>query len=185
MKKLFLAFAVSVSLFSKAQLEVAGIKVPLVFKSDESALILNGAGTREKYFMDMYVGALYLKMKSGDAQKIMEADESMCVKLHMVSGLITSEKMTTAVDEGFQKSTKGNTAALQSKINQFKAVFSEKINKEDVFDLVYDKSKGTLIYKNSKLLASVSGLDFKKALFGIWLGNEPADDGLKKKMLGK
>jgi hypothetical protein len=134
--------------------------------------------------MDLYVGALYLKAKSKEDQKIIDADESMCVKLHIVSGMITSEKMTTAVDEGFQKSTKGNTAPLQSKITQFKAVFAEKINKGDVYDLVYDKSKGTLIYKNSKLLTSIPGLDFKKALFGIWLCSEPADEGLKKKMLG-
>jgi len=184
MKKLFLIFAISQSLYSNAQLEVAGIKVPLVFKSDESALILNGAGTREKYFMDLYVGALYLKAKSMDAQKIMDADESMCVKLHIVSGMITSEKMTSAVDEGFTKSAKSNLSALQSRIDQFKAVFAAKINKGDVYDIVYDKSKGTLIYKNGKLAASLPGLDFKKALFGIWLCNDPADEGLKKKMLG-
>ena len=184
MKKLILFGLLLFTLSGHAQLEVGGVKVPLVFKSEENVLLLNGAGTREKYFMDMYVGALYLKNKSNDAQKIMDSDESMCVKLHIVSGMITSEKMTTAIDEGFQKSTKGNTSALQNKINQFKAVFSEKINKGDVYDLVYDKSKGTLIYKNNKLLASIPGLDFKKALFGIWLCSEPADEGLKEKMLG-
>jgi hypothetical protein len=184
MKKLLVISTMLFSLSLKSQMDVAGVKVPLVFKSEESALILNGAGVREKYFMDMYVGALYLKLKSNDAQKVMDADESMCMKLHIVSGMITSEKMTTAIDEGFNKSTKGNMAPLQTKINQFKAVFSEKINKGDVFDIVYDKSKGTLIYKNAKLLASIPGLDFKKALFGIWLCTEPADEGLKKKMLG-
>ncbi len=184
MKKLFVIGTLLFNLSFKAQLDVAGVKVPLVFKSEESALILNGAGVREKYFMDLYVGALYLKNKSTDAQKAMDADESMCVKLHIVSGMITSEKMTTAVDEGFKKSAKANLAALQSRIDQFKAVFAAKINKGDVYDLVYDKSKGTLIYKNGKLAASIPGLDFKKPLFGIWLCNEPADEGLKKKMLG-
>ena len=32
---------------------------------------------------------------------------------------------------------------------------------------------------------TIEGLDFKKALFGIWLGNKPADDDLKAGMLGK
>lgn len=184
MKKLLVSLAM-LSIFTvSAQLEVGGINVPLVFKSDESALILNGAGTREKYFMDMYVGALYLKSKTNNAQTIIDADESMCVKLQIVSGMITSEKMTAAVDEGFAKSAKSNLNALQSRIDQFKAVFATKINKGDVYDIVYDKSKGTLIYKNAKLAATLPGLDFKKALFGIWLCNEPADEGLKKKMLG-
>lgn len=184
MKKLFLFVAFLFQYSVWAQLDVEGVKIPLVFKSDESALILNGAGTREKYFMDLYVGALYLKNKTGDAKKILETDESMCVKLHIVSGMITSEKMTNAVDEGFSKSAKGILPALQSRIDQFKAVFAAKINKGDVYDMVYDKSKGTLIYKNGKLSATLPGFDFKKALFGIWLCDEPADESLKKKMLG-
>lgn len=184
MKKALCSLFLLMAFYMKPQMQVAGVNIPLVFKSEESALILNGAGIREKYFMDLYVGALYLKTKLKDAQKIMDADESMCVKLHIVSGMITSEKMTSAVDEGFAKSAKSNLSALQSRIDQFKAVFAAKINKGDVYDIVYDKSKGTLIYKNGKLAASLPGLDFKKALFGIWLCNEPADEGLKKKMLG-
>jgi len=184
MKKLLSVFLLFISLSSIAQLQISGVNVPLVYKSSESALILNGAGTRAKYFMDMYVGSLYLKIKSSNAEKIIAADESMCIKLQIVSGLITSDKMITAVNEGFEKSTQSNTAPLNSEINLFKAVFSDKINKGDVYDLVYDKSKGTLIYKNSKLAATIPGLEFKKALFGIWLCNDPADTGLKKKMLG-
>ena len=31
---------------------------------NEVPVVINGAGVREKYFMDMYVAALYLKKKS-------------------------------------------------------------------------------------------------------------------------
>jgi hypothetical protein len=31
----------------------------------------------------------------------------------------------------------------------------------------------------------IQGLDFKKALFGIWLGKKPAQNDLKALMLGK
>ena len=31
---------------------------------------------------------------------------------------------------------------------------------------------------------AIEGLDFKKAVFGIWLGKEPADSNLKEGMLG-
>lgn len=189
MKKLLLSLSAGICfLFSNplhAQLQVSGVNVALAYKSSDQALILNGAGTRVKYFMDMYVGALYLKSKSQDATAIQNADESMCIRLQMVSSLITSEKMNTAVDEGFEKSAAGNLPALQSRINQFKAVFSEKINKGDVYELLYEKNKGTQVFKNGKLAATISGLDFKKALFGIWLCDKPADAGLKKAMLGQ
>lgn len=168
-----------------AQMEVGGVKVPYTFKTDETTLVINGAGVREKYFMDMYVGTLYLKAKSNEASKIMNADEAMAIKLNIVSGLITSEKMTEAVDEGFKKSTNGNTAPYAAKISQFKNVFKEKINKGDIYDIVYETAKGTVIYKNGKQASVIPGLDFKKVLFGIWLCDQPADADLKKKMLGK
>lgn len=169
---------------NKAQLEVGGIKVPYTLKTDETILVINGAGIREKYFMDMYVGTLYLKAKSSDATKIINAEEAMAIKLNIVSGLINSEKMTAAVDEGFKKSTNNNIAPLLNKINLFKAVFNEKINKGDVFDIVYEPAKGIVIFKNTKKVSVIPGLDFKKALFGIWLCNQPADGDLKNKMLG-
>ncbi|HQQ95547.1 MAG TPA: chalcone isomerase family protein [Bacteroidia bacterium] len=182
-KRTLILFTCLFSICLSAQLKVSGINVPLVFNSGENALILNGAGVRVKYFMDMYVGALYLKNKSGDAARIMEADEAMCMQLQIVSGLITSEKMNEAVDEGFKKSTGGNTNSLQARINQFKAVFNEKITKGDVYQMVYQKNKGTQIYKNGKLSCTIPGLDFKTALFGIWLCRQPADSGLKQKLL--
>ena len=185
MKKIILSFILFLTFFTKAQLDVGGVKVPYIFKTDETTLVINGAGIREKYFMDLYVGALYLKAKSSDAAKIMNNDEAMCIKLQIVSGMITSEKMTKAVDEGFTKSTNKNITPIAAKIKQFKDVFSAKINKGDIFDIVYETAKGVLVYKNGKLSATISGLEFKKALFGIWLCNDPADSELKEKMLGK
>jgi hypothetical protein len=35
------------------------------------------------------------------------------------------------------------------------------------------------------LKGTIKGLDFKKAVFSIWLGEKPADSKLKKKMLGE
>jgi hypothetical protein len=31
----------------------------------------------------------------------------------------------------------------------------------------------------------IAGLDFKQALYGIWLGNKPVQASLKKALLGK
>ena len=51
--------------------------------------------------------------------------------------------------------------------------------------MIYVPEKGVLIYKNNKDMGIMPGLDFKQALFGIWLCNKPADKDLKKGMLGK
>lgn len=164
---------------------VSGVAVPGDLTLAEKKLLLNGAGTREKYFMDMYVGALYLPAKSSDAKKIIAADESTAITLHIVSSLITSSRMQEAITEGFEKSTGGNTAALKDKINTFTKIFSEAITKQDIFRITYQTKEGLTVYKNGIKKGSIPGLDFKKALWGIWLGDDPADDDLKSAMLGK
>ncbi|MGE0566896.1 MAG: chalcone isomerase family protein [Bacteroidia bacterium] len=186
MRKIIFALLASMMIQNmKSQLKVAGVDVPYIYKTSESVLKLNGAGIREKYFMDMYVGALYLKERQSNQKHIIEADETMCIKLHIVSGLITSDKMVSAVEEGFEKSTNKNTQPLRDKIEQFKKVFSEKVNKGDIYDIVYEEKVGTVIYKNGVKKDVIAGLGFKKALFGIWFCDKPADSNLKKKMLGQ
>ena len=163
---------------------MAGIELPQVMETPQTALLLNGAGIRTKFFLDLYVGGLYLKQKNSQAQKIIEADEPMAIKLHIVSSMITSEKMENATREGFEKATKENTKPIQLQIEEFIAVFKEEIKENDIYDLVYLPGKGVEVSKNGKLYTTIEGLPFKQALFGIWLGEEPAQQSLKKAMLG-
>lgn len=165
--------------------EVSGVAVPDTLKADAQSLVLNGAGVRTKFFMDMYVGGLYLKQPQADADKIISADAPMAIRLHIVSGLITGEKMESATREGFANAAAGALAPLAERIENFIAVFREKINKEDVFEFVYVPGSGTIISKNGRPVKTIAGLDFKKALFGIWLCAKPAQDSLKREMLGK
>lgn len=186
MKNLFLVFfALSIFAYAPAQTKAGGAVLPNTVSFEGEKLILNGAGVREKFWMDMYAGALYLDSKSADANTIVEKEKPMALKIHIVSRLITSDKMIDAVDEGFENATKGNTAPISAEIEKFKGYFEEEINKEDVFDIVYIPAKGVLVYKNEDLKGAIKGKAFKKALFGIWLSDQPADKKLKQAMLGK
>jgi hypothetical protein len=187
MKSIILTIAIALTFqFTFAQKTESGVTMPAKIKSGETVLTLNGIGIREKLWIDLYVAGLYLKAETKDAKKIINADEKMLLKLHIVSGLISSEKMSNAVEEGFEKSTNGKTESLRTKIDAFKAVFmKDEIKKEVVFDIYYIPGKGTVIYTDSKIQATIKGLDFKKALFGIWLGEEPADDDLKEDLLNE
>ena len=169
---------------SQAQTKINGITFTDTYTAGKDKLVLNGGGTREKYWMDMYVAGLYLTEKNKDASSIIAANSSMAIRICIVSGLITSDKMIEAVKEGFKKSTGGKTDAIKDKIEKFQKAFSDPIKKTDVFDIVYAGEKIT-ISKNGTLKAEIEGLDFKKAVFGIWLGNEPADSDLKEGMLGE
>jgi hypothetical protein len=165
--------------------EIGGINMPDTLTAGTETLLLNGAGIRTKFFIKAYVGGLYLKKKGSDAAAIMNADEPMAISLHIISKLITSEKMIKATTEGFENSTNGNMAPYKDNIDKFISVFKDNIKINDVYDFIYTPAEGTQVYKNKELKMSVKGLDFKKVLFGIWLCDKPADKGLKDQMLGK
>ncbi|MBN1364572.1 MAG: chalcone isomerase family protein [Syntrophaceae bacterium] len=164
--------------------EVAGITMPGSLKAGGDTLILNGAGIRTKFFIKAYVGGLYLKKKNTDANAIIKADEPMAIRIHIISKLITSEKMKDATLEGFENSTNGNTAPFKEKIDSFISVFADNIKISDVYDIIYTPAEGVKVYKNKVLKSTATGHDFKKALFGIWLCDKPADKSLKEAMLG-
>jgi hypothetical protein len=168
-----------------AQTKINGIVMPNVVKANGKYLKINGGGVREKLFLDLYVGVLYLEEKNSDADAIMNADKCMAIKMRVISGMVSKDNMEGAIREGFDKSTNGDINAIKEKIEKLiKNGFASEIVKGDIFDLIYEPGKGTSLTKNGTLLVTISGLDFKKALFGIWLCGEPADENLKKNMLG-
>jgi hypothetical protein len=165
-------------------MEISGVNIPESFRAGEEELILNGAGVRSKLFIKLYVGGLYLQQKSNDPATIIEGNEPMAIKLHIISSMITGEKMENATREGFSNATNGNTLPIKDQIESFISVFKE-IKEDDIYDLVYLPGKGTEVYKNAEYHSMIEGLSFKKALFGIWFCDKPAQKSLKNDMLGK
>ncbi len=168
--------------YSQTVIEEATLPNEIVFSGEK--LVINGAGLREKFFFDIYAGALYLKNKSKKASEIAGADETMAVKVHILSGMMTKKKLGSALRDGFIKSTNNNVEPLQDRVEKFISFVTEEIEVGQVFDMVYVKGKGSVLYKNGVEKGYVEGLDFKKALFNIWLGSKPVDKDLKSKMLG-
>jgi len=161
--------------------KISGINIPDTLKN---GLILNGAGIRSKFFFDLYVGGLYLKEKSNNDLHVINSDEPMAITLHITSSMISSKKMSDATIEGFENSTKNQIEPIKDKIDKFISVFKEEIKDGDIYAFIYSSKEGTKIFKNNKLITTIKGLEFKKALFGIWLCEKPAQESLKKEMLG-
>ena len=165
--------------------EIGGINMPESLKTGQTQLMLNGAGIRTKLFFDIYVGGLYLKEKSQDPKAIIEADEPMAIRLHVVSSMLTSKKMEKATREGFKKATGGNIEPIKVQIDEFCSVFKKEIKEDDRYDLIYVPGKGVEVHINGEYTSVTEGLAFKQALFGIWLSDKPAQKSLKKSMLGE
>ncbi|RLP55635.1 MAG: chalcone isomerase [Ketobacter sp.] len=186
MRKLGLMLILSLVAVNSYSLDIGGISLPDTMETkDHQKLVLNGAGIREKWFMDLYVGALYLTAPQSDSEKVVAADEPMTIRLHIISGMITSKKLTEATQEGFENSTHGNAEPILKEVNEMLHAFKEPIKNGDVFDFVYLPEEGVSIYKNNHEIRTIpcDGV-FKEALFGIWLSDQPAQKSLKQDMMG-
>lgn len=170
---------------TKAQLTINDVTLPAKVKLGNTELVLNGGGIRKKAFFKLYTAGLYAPAKTKSGNEIVTADKAMCMRLTITSSVISSSNMSEAIEEGFEKSMKGNTASQQANITNFIGTFKkEEIKEGDLFELWYIPGEGVKSFKNGKLQSTIAGLDFKKALFGIWFSDDPVDEDLKSGLLG-
>ena len=184
MKRILSILCVSLLSLNSWAVEVAGVQIPEKLSAQAQSLSLNGTGVRSKFFMDIYAAGLYLSEGSKDAVSIIAQDKAMALRLHITSGLLSGEKMENATREGFEKSTNGNTADIKDTIDAFIANFKEGIQENDIFDFVYAPQVGVQVFKNGNLKSTIKGLEFKQALFGIWLSEDAVQEDLKAGLLG-
>ena len=166
-------------------LKAYDLKVPDELSSAEQPLVLNGVGMRTKFFHDIYVAALYLREPSADASSIIAADEPMDIRIYIVSDLVTGERFAEATMDGFVRSTHGDLGPIRPQVDAMIRAFRDSLSDGDVFDLVYLPGEGVRIYRNNEQVELVPGLEFKQAMVGIWLSDDPVQSKLRDRMLGE
>jgi hypothetical protein len=186
MKKVILVTCFCLFSALASAFELSGVFLADEIKTtDGQPLVLNGAGLREKIWIDVYVGSLYLPKKSNDVAEILSNPGPWRVQLDFVYTEVAGDKLLQAWHEGFEKNQSPETLKqLQSRIDQFYRYFENSALKKDQYRFDYLPGQGTRISKNQQNLGMIPGNDFKNALLEIWLGNHPADKSLKKGMLG-
>jgi hypothetical protein len=165
---------------------VNGVEIPdaLTAVNDSPALILNGAGVRKKLFLDIYVGALYLPVKSSEAEAILTASGPACVTMHFLYREVSREKIIDAWEDGLAANHgAAEMQALRPQLDQFNALFST-MHKGEVIRICYLPGTGTEVRINGERRGTVEGETFFRALLGIWLGAHPVSNDLKQGMLG-
>ncbi|MDA3955392.1 chalcone isomerase family protein [Oceanispirochaeta sp.] len=185
MKKIItlLLFSLTLPVFSAPVL--SGVKLMDQVSYNGKNYELSGAGIRKKLFLKLYVGSLYTEKAISSESEVLSGSVASVIQLDIISKLITSELMAETIEEGFAKAMGGDTSSLQGKINDFQAVFKDEIVKGDQFTFISLPGMGVVAYKGKKELITIKDDRFRKVLFTIWLGDDPADANLKKGMLNQ
>lgn len=163
-------------------------KLPASLTVEGQALELNGVGKRNRFFMDVYNAGLYLPAQSHNPEAIIERDEVQAVRLEITSSRVTRERFIDSIEDGVRLSAGDDYDRYSHLIDELRQEMEEQditVAVGDVFGFDYVPGEGTRILRNDEVMRTIEGLDFKRVLFGIYLGKEPIQDSLKQEMLGE
>ncbi len=162
----------------------ADYSFPATITVDGREIRLNGQGIRKKLIINVYGGALYTATPSNDPKALVAADEPKRIVMHFLYK-VGAESINEAWRDGFANNSGPALPALKDRLDRLCGFFTEEMKKGETIVLTYMPGKGTAVEVKGVAKGSIEGADFIKALLAVWLGDSPADAGLKKGLLGK
>ncbi|MFZ2267489.1 MAG: chalcone isomerase family protein [Azonexus sp.] len=165
--------------------EVAGVRIDDKLRVGNHELVLNGAGIRTRFFIKVYVGALYVGEKASSPAAIIDSDAPRRISLRLLRDL-DAESLHSALDEGLRNNlTATELVALKGPAEQLAGIMRGigKVRESDTVAIDFS-ADGVTVGVNGEMRGKVAGGAFARALLKVWLGDKPADASLKKAMLG-
>jgi len=165
--------------------ECSGVTVPNVVTIGGSDLVLNGMGIRRATILQakIYVGSLYLPVKSKDGGHILATDRPWQLVLRFVRDVDVSD-MRDALEVGLRKAAGDKLVAFSQRIETLKASKIVPFKEGQYLSFTNDPANGVAVDVNGAGGPTIRGADFSLALLSMWIGAEPRDAGLKEGLLG-
>ncbi len=167
---------------------MAGVKFKPTLQVGDVRLQLNGAGVRCKAIFKVYSPGLYLSAKATTPEPVLATSGPRYLQIVMLREIDANElgKLFTRGME--QNAAREDFSKLIAGIMRMSDIFCsrKKLFQGDSFAVEWVPGTGTLILINGKQAAEpIKAPEFYSLLMKIWLGNSPADAGLKDALLGK
>lgn len=185
MRTQFIFFLLCILPFQLQAREIKSVNVPETVSIVDTTLQLNGAGIRSKFFVSVYVGALYLPEKAKEVEAVLAMPGAKRISMHFLYDEVSRKKLVDGWNDGFKANhDEQKFSDLEVRLQKFNGLFHT-VYKGDVITLDYIPASGTIVALNGRQLGIVEGPDFYTGLLKVWLGEEPADYSLKEAMLGR
>lgn len=166
--------------------EVASVKLADSDTVAGTPLALNGAGLRKRAFFQVYAIGLYLPKKTAAGAEAIASPGPKRVAIHMLRD-VAADQFTDALVEGMRNNNnEAQMKALEPRIAQLSAIMAEMKEAKKGMRITLDHvSGGTQVSIEGKPAGKpIAGEDFYRALLGIWIGEKPVQDDLKRALLG-
>jgi len=164
--------------------ECKGVDFPEHAQVNGTDLALNGLGMRKATFLkvNVYVGALYVTRIAHDPQPLIDPGAPAELILHFVRNVGEGD-LKNAWKEGFERVAKDQMAALGARVAMLNSWMSD-IKTGQRLTFVRLPGTGIQVSVNGTVKGTITGDDFSRAFFSIWLGKEPPNPELKMGLLG-
>lgn len=182
MKKMITVLAFLLISVNVHAVEVAGVTLDPTVSVNDKALTLNGYGIRTKFFFKVYIGALYTAKRVSTPAELLQNPDDKVVRMHFLHSKVEKEKITGAFAEGFANNAPDVAASADAKA--FLSFFKADFMRGDTVDLVLGADGTVAARQNGKVLGTLRSAKLVNAILLIYVGPKPADEGLKKGMLG-
>jgi len=167
--------------------EVGGVKLDDRARVQATELVLNGAGVRKRFFLDVYAIGLYLPARSADSDAALALAGNKRVAIHMLRD-VGAETFVAALTDGVRANhSKEEVQRLEPRLTALASVMTQmkEAKKGSLIALDLVGSQTQLVVDCMPAGRPIAGEDFYRALLRIWLGAKPVQDDLKKALLGQ
>jgi hypothetical protein len=182
MKSFFPAVVLLLLSHNVFALDVAGVQVEQTVVVNNQELKLNGSGIRKKFFVKVYVGSLYAGKHLSSPKEILQDTGNKLIRMHFLHSKVGKDKIVNAFAEGFASNAPDVAASGEG--GKFLAFFTDDFVRGDTVDLQLGVDGTVTAKHNGKVLGSMKSGRLAHGILGIYFGDKPADEGLKKGMLG-
>ena len=162
--------------------EVADMPLEQAVTVNNQALKLNGYGIRKKFFVKVYIGALYAGKRLATVKEVLNDRGDKLIRMKFLHSRVDKEKITAAFAEGFINNAPHVVSRGEGR--RFLALFTDDFVRGDTVDLQLGADGTVTASLNGKVLGSVKSGRLVNGILAIYFGERPADEGLKKGMLG-
>lgn len=152
------------------------------------SLLLNGAGTRYKAVFKVYTAGLYLEKPARNLQEIAALPGPKRISVTMLRDIDSAELgklFSRGMEDNMERSA---FSRLVPGVMRMSDIFTQhkKLQTGENFTVDWIPGQGTLVsVKGQPQGEAFKEPEFFNALLGIWLGPQPADQQLKKALLGE
>lgn len=150
--------------------------------SDYQLQLKGTALLRYLVFIEAYAGALYLPKDIIGDQALNDIPRHLVLDYRVG---IQAKKFGEATTIKIKESVSNEVySRLAPKVDQLNRLYRN-VSPGDRYTLTYIPGKGTTLAYNTIPLGTIEGVEFSKALFSIWIGENPIDEGFRDKLFGK